>query len=245
MTDPKKNTGTSEVFDNVFSGPTGAQSGNSNTQVNHYAAPSTPPGGAGRGARVGMVTIAVLLVAGAAGLVAIKLPPEGGGHDQPGRAGTSSASPTSEPPSELVTPPPSPPLSASPSFDPKPGSITPAGQELCIDVEGNRDADDAPVQMWDCNDAEGQRWRLKGDTLLAFSRCLDVYEERTESKTPVILYHCTGGEGQRWEWTSTSKLRNPLSMRCLGYPAGVPGKDVQLAIYDCDTEAARVWTYHY
>jgi hypothetical protein len=252
MTDPMKNTGRSGVSDNAFSGPTGAQSGSSNTQVNHYAAPSPSPGGAGQWARVAMVTIAVLFVAGAVGLAAIKIGSGGGGRTQAGqtsepttsptlRKSTSPASPQSTS-STTASPLTSPPV-AAPGFSPGPRSLTPVDEALCVDVEKNRNANDMPVQMWDCNHAEGQRWRWEGTTLRAFSRCLDVLHERTENKTPVILYDCTGGKGQKWEWTRHSKLRNPLSMRCLGYPAGVSGRDVQLAIYNCDSEAARVWTH--
>lgn len=271
---PDGKPGSNEVSDSSFSGPTGAQTGNSNTQINNYPAPSASSAGAG-GARIAMMVTAALFVVGVLGMGVIRFVPGSGWSSQAGhvgeptasRSGERTASPKSEqtasptgdpaapptdrptdPPADRpsVVPPKSPPL-APPSLQPVRGNLTPQEETLCVDVEGNVDAD-VPVQMWECNHVPGQRWQWHGRTLRSYTRCLDVKHERRESGSEVILFTCTGKPGQEWTWVGQGdgrgKLRNPLSERCLGYPQGPGGSDEQLRIYDCDSEAARVWTHH-
>lgn len=266
--------GGNEVSGSSFRGPTGAQTGNSNTQINNYTAPSASSAGTGS-VRIATIVTALLFVAGVAGLGVIKFVPASGGSSQAGHVGEPEASRTSKPPAgptdkptpekrkeppsdrpseapsdrQTVGPPHSAPLAPS-SLPPEPGNLTPQEEErLCVDVEGNRDESDLRVQMWRCNHADGQRWRMEEDgTLHSFTRCMDVKNWHEEAGTPVILFKCTGKPNQEWKWDGRAggpgKLRNPMSNRCLGYPPGQGGEDEPLAIYDCDSSDARVWTHH-
>lgn len=265
MTDPSRNPGSSEVSGNAFKGPTGAQTGSGNTQINHYSTPSASPGGSGRGARITILVTAALFATGVIGLGATNIVRNSGGHTQSAKTGEtrqpkasqaskSSPSPTREPsPSPTGkptrTPPAEPepdrPVAAPSGVPPKPGSITPEDEDLCVDVKGNREANDQKVQLWDCNPTRGQSWRYQSHAFVTFSNhCLDVLNEGQENGTLVQLFECTWRDAQKWDWTDQGKLLNRNSKLCLGYPLGITGREKQLRIYNCNREEARVWTHH-
>lgn len=270
MTDPSKDdSGRGEVSGNEFKGPAAAQTGSSNTQINHYPPPSTTPGGGGREARLTILITAVLFAAGVVGLGALNIVPTSGRDGQSDKAGgprrpeapatgSPSHTPSHRPPSpSLPTPTPTGPGSVapktdqpspSPSVTPQPGSITWKGhEELCVDVDENKNFDAQPVQLWDCNHAEGQDWRYESGALKTYTapeRCLDPRYEGEENGTLVQLFECTGREAQRWERTASGKLRNRKSGLCLGFPEKAGGRGVQLRTYNCASDGARVWIHH-
>jgi hypothetical protein len=77
MTGPTKGTGNSQVSDDTFSGPTGAQSGSGNTQINNYGVRTRSQGGPRRGVWI-FAWITTLLLSGVVGFaVGVEPNPEG------------------------------------------------------------------------------------------------------------------------------------------------------------------------
>lgn len=269
MTDPAEESEGSEVSGNTFSGPTGAQVGSSNMQINHYTMPSPSPGGTGRGARITMVIAAAALVGGIIGFVALDFAPSSDDRPRAGKTSESGASHSGEPsaprtskPEDTATstPPVSPSTitpTAPPSRKPEFGNITPAEEVLCVDVEDNEDYKGKLVQLWNCNHESGQRWTWGEDgTLHTFTGCLDVKDGEKQDETPVRYWECNEGLAQQWEWyekeeegqgQGVGKLRNPMSGKCLGYRSvgeSETDRNSELAIFRCDSDFARVWTHH-
>jgi hypothetical protein len=227
VTDPAKSSGRSEVSGSAFSGPTGAQVGSSNTQINHYSMPSTSPGGARRGARRALIATAAVLVSGVIVFTAIW----------------------------FATSPDKPEYVKIPTADRV--EINPADDDgLCVDVEGNKDVPESTVQLFTCNrgpeEVPGQKWNSGDDgTIRSFSQCLSAKNEETAIGTPVVLSKCIVNDSQRWEWldlqgeAGPGKLHNIKSDRCLGYlpQDGKSDRDAPLALYGCDSEFAREWTF--
>lgn len=246
MTGPTEKPSNGEFPGNAFSGPTGAQHGSSNTQINHYAAPSTSPGGAKQVAA--LITVA-LFTAGAIGVAAIKFAPAINGNVQAEQASNPKSSQDSKPMAppksqQSMSPTPSPP-SPPPPLEPKPGNITLEGENLCLDVRGEeyKSGTALVVQTYDCIHDEGQQWYWEGSYLRAYSGCLDPKKEGKEIETEVILWDCTGRKAQEWEWNDQGKLLNPNSGLCLGYSKELLGKGIPLRLHDCTSESARTWKH--
>lgn len=202
--------------------------GSSNTQINHYTVPSAPPGGTGRWARIAMWAVAAVLVGGVITFAVITFVLDSEQKPEPlsARAGQESV------------------------------KIAPAGvDDLCVDIEESRDEPGTTVQLWECGDDNlAQKWKLGGHRRIeSAAQCLAAKNGETAIGTPVVLEECSSDgsdESQQWEWltsqwTGERKLHNILSDRCLGYvPQGEKtDRDAPLAIYDCDSEFAREWTF--
>jgi Ricin-type beta-trefoil lectin domain len=217
MTDPSASTGGSEVSDNTFSGPAAAQSGNNNTQINHYAAPPTSPRRAGQGPRIAVTITAALVLIAAIAVTVFKLAASSDGHPRTGQSSKTSTT----------------------------GAITgPGTVDMCVDVDTNTSASGNPVQLWKCDpDTKGQQWTMESDgTVRAFGKCLDIEHNGTANQARVQLWDCTEGVGgQRWIHTSNGELWNPQSGRCLA-PHGAAGEGTLLQIYDCNRQSTQRWT---
>jgi hypothetical protein len=112
----------------------------------------------------------------------------------------------------------------------------------CIDVVNGTDADQTPVQLFNCTGASNQQWQQgwAGDhldgTLTIFPgdnpKCLDVVGGGTANGTKVQIYACNGGPNQQWVLNPNGSVMNPQSGRCLDAPSGATG--VQLQLFDCN-----------
>lgn len=125
------------------------------------------------------------------------------------------------------------------------GQITgPAGHGKCIDVDTNTAVAGNKVQLWDCNNATGQRWSITADgTIRAFGKCLDIVGNGTANGTKVQLWDCTGVGGQQWQPGPNNSLVNPQSGRCLDSPGGATADWTWLQIWDCNGTDAQRWFY--
>ncbi|MFI0417178.1 ricin-type beta-trefoil lectin domain protein [Spongiactinospora sp. 9N601] len=113
---------------------------------------------------------------------------------------------------------------------------------LCLDDRDDREADDAPVQLWPCGTNDrGQLWTVREDgRLLGMGRCLTPAKGGTAEKTPIVLSACGAAEPQVWRPQADGTLRNPASGRCLAAPA--TGQGDQLLLAACTAAATQVWT---
>lgn len=265
----KSGTGDGEIARNDFAGPTGVQSGASNTQVNYYSMTPPPPSsarGAGAGRRgrtVALVAVVVLVVAVSA-LVATRFGMDSGADGKGGQAPgpAEPEAPRSEEPSPAPSggsppspggepePAPSTGEASEPPGQTRPGNITAPGGALCAEVKHDRGEDLTPLQLWDCNRLLGQVWEKipvgteGGFNLRTYNKCMDVAGENKAVGTEVILFRCTLRSGQEWRSTGEGRLYNPLSGLCLGYPEGDVREAAHLHMYPCDSDAAGVWTFH-
>ena len=69
----------------------------------------------------------------------------------------------------------------------------------CIDVPSSNFADRAPLQMWNCNNTNAQKWTFTGTALKSQNdKCMDIDAGSTANGAVVQLYTCNGTGAQKW-----------------------------------------------
>jgi hypothetical protein len=98
-----------------------------------------------------------------------------------------------------------------------------------------------PVQLYDCNGTNAQRWTFGADgTLRAFGKCMDITWGGRSNGTRIQLWDCNGTGAQVWR-VSGQAFVNPQSGRCLDVPGANPVNSNQLQIWDCNATFAQKW----
>ncbi|WP_455711519.1 RICIN domain-containing protein [Streptomyces luteogriseus] len=99
-----------------------------------------------------------------------------------------------------------------------------AAQGKCLDAEGGKTTSGTPVQIYTCNNALGQQWRLRaasGDSYALVNvksgKCLDVENSNPANGTKIQLWTCNGSKAQEWNFDvrAVSELRNVATDKCL------------------------------
>ncbi|GLF99359.1 ricin-type beta-trefoil lectin domain protein [Streptomyces yaizuensis] len=93
------------------------------------------------------------------------------------------------------------------------GSLTPdssrPGYQACLDVSGNGTANGTPVQLWECNGGDAQKWTYNGYKLRAANgKCLDLASNGTANGTKLQVWDCLEIPGQRWHMSPSGSLRH-------------------------------------
>ncbi|WP_406195243.1 ricin-type beta-trefoil lectin domain protein [Kitasatospora sp. NBC_01560] len=93
------------------------------------------------------------------------------------------------------------------------GSLTPdssgPGYHACLDVSGNGTANGTPVQMWECNGGDAQKWTYNGYKLRAANgKCLDLADNRAENGAKLQIWDCLEIPGQRWNMSAGGGFRH-------------------------------------
>jgi len=70
----------------------------------------------------------------------------------------------------------------------------------CLDVTGGSTANNAAIDLWDCNGGANQQWQAYNGGLRnpQSGRCLDVPNNNSANGTQLILWDCHGGANQKW-----------------------------------------------
>lgn len=115
-------------------------------------------------------------------------------------------------------------------------------QGLCLDVRSANTADETPVQVYNCNGTDAQKWTATtSDTLQALGKCLDVKNAGKTDRTPVQLFKCNGTAAQVWQHQSNGTYLNPNSGKCLD-DTDYGGSGTQLQIWTCTGKANQRWS---
>ncbi len=120
-----------------------------------------------------------------------------------------------------------------------------AAQGKCLDVQGGKDQNGTPVQVYTCNGSPAQQWELRGsdDNLslmnLATYRCLDVDKNSPANGTKIQIWSCNSAPSQTWQTTirATTSLKNTGTGKCLDLHTFASGNDAQL--YTCNGTDAQ------
>ncbi|MFF5091002.1 lectin [Streptomyces niveus] len=112
----------------------------------------------------------------------------------------------------------------------------------CVDVAGANNANGTPVQLYDCNGSNAQRWSNSGDgTLRALGKCLDVSGNSTADGALVHLWDCTGGANQRWVVSGANDIVNPQANKCLDVQDRNSANGARLQIWTCSGQSNQKW----
>ncbi|GAA3462373.1 glycoside hydrolase family 16 protein [Saccharothrix longispora] len=120
------------------------------------------------------------------------------------------------------------------------GSITGIGGK-CVDVAGANPANGTPVQLYDCNGTNAQRWTRQGDTLRALGKCLDAASGGTADGTLVQLWDCNGTGAQRWAVSGARDIVNIQANKCLDAQNNSSANGTRLQIWTCGGTANQKW----
>ncbi|WP_455753213.1 ricin-type beta-trefoil lectin domain protein [Streptomyces canus] len=98
-----------------------------------------------------------------------------------------------------------------------------AAQGKCLDVAGAKKTDGTPVQLYTCNNTEGQQWQLEasGDAYALINvnsqKCLDVQSSNPANGTKIQIWTCNGSKAQQWNFDvrAAGELRNVVTDKCL------------------------------
>jgi len=114
----------------------------------------------------------------------------------------------------------------------------------CLDVAGGNTASGTPVQLYDCNGTNAQKWlytSLDPKPLKVFgTRCLDVQGGRMTSGTKVQSYACNGTAAQKWNVNQNGTITTWNGL-CLDAVGGGTANGTRIQIYTCNGTGAQVW----
>ncbi|MFJ1703115.1 LamG-like jellyroll fold domain-containing protein [Kitasatospora sp. NPDC088346] len=118
-----------------------------------------------------------------------------------------------------------------------------AGKNMCADISNGKTDNGTPVQLWNCNTTNPQKFLLGSDNSIhVLGKCVDVASGGKDNNTPVQLYDCNGTAAQQWVSGPGGSLKNPNSGRCLADPAAFNTPGTQLILWDClDGHAEQNW----
>jgi hypothetical protein len=99
-----------------------------------------------------------------------------------------------------------------------------AAKGKCLDAQGGKTTSGTPVQIYTCNDALGQQWRLRAASADSYSlvnvksdKCLDVENSNPANGTKIQIWTCNDSTAQEWKFDvrAVSELRNVSTDKCL------------------------------
>ncbi|MDG9707788.1 ricin-type beta-trefoil lectin domain protein [Streptomyces sp. DH10] len=99
-----------------------------------------------------------------------------------------------------------------------------AAKGKCLDAQGGNTTSGTPVQIYTCNNALGQQWRLReasGDSYYLVNdksgKCLDVENSNPANGTKIQIWTCNNSKAQQWRFDvrAVSELRNVATDKCL------------------------------
>ncbi|MEU2249177.1 lectin [Streptomyces sp. NPDC019224] len=113
----------------------------------------------------------------------------------------------------------------------------------CVDVAAAGTANGTPVQLYDCNGTNAQKWTVGADgTIRALGKCLDVASGGTADGTRVQLWDCNGSAAQKWAVSGARDIVNPQADKCLDVTGNNSANGTPLQIWTCAGTANQKWT---
>jgi len=118
------------------------------------------------------------------------------------------------------------------------GSLRTLGR--CMDIAGNSTAQNAQVELWDCNGVGGQKWVQRADGTLfnpQSGRCLDATNGATADGTRLQIHDCNGTAAQVFTVNGGGMVAGPAA-KCLDIAADDTGGNGAAAqLWDCQSYA--------
>jgi LmbE family N-acetylglucosaminyl deacetylase len=116
----------------------------------------------------------------------------------------------------------------------------------CMDVEGPSTATGAPVQIWDCEERDNQKWKYNtaNKTLIDHNskKCLNIKSASPVNGTAVGIATCNGSAQQMWSFSKDGELIG-LGGKCLEVPNSTAANGTNLRVRDCIYSPRQLWGY--
>jgi O-glycosyl hydrolase len=135
----------------------------------------------------------------------------------------------------------------------QPGSTARPASELvgnqsnrCLDVTGASTANNAPLELFDCNAGANQEFSLTtSGPITVYSgsnqKCLDAYQQKTAPGTPVNTFTCNGGRNQQWTVHPDGAITNNESGLCLDAYNQDTGNGTKVELWSCNGGTNQQW----
>ncbi|MEV8529765.1 RICIN domain-containing protein [Streptomyces sp. NPDC052000] len=123
----------------------------------------------------------------------------------------------------------------------------------CLEVPGGNGSDGAPVQQWDCNQGDNQKWVVYPtsdgySTLVNFQSgdCLDVPGLSKDQGAPLQQWSCNGGDNQKWVISGRTSagevtIRNKNSWLVIDNPNSSGSNGTQMIQFPYDYGRNQTW----
>lgn len=112
----------------------------------------------------------------------------------------------------------------------------------CIDVPNSNAVDGAPLQMWDCNGTNAQKWTFYSDgTVRAFGLCMDVAWGSTDNGAVIQLAYCNGTGAQKFVLSGAGDLVNIQANKCVDIKDWNSASGARLQTWDCSGGSNQKW----
>lgn len=115
----------------------------------------------------------------------------------------------------------------------------------CIDVPGHNFNDGQPLFIWDCNNADAQKFRFASDgTIRVKDKCLDVANANFNNGTRIQLAWCNGNAAQKFALNGAHDLVNTVVGKCVDIPNHSRGKgpETYLILWTCTGLDNQKWS---
>lgn len=114
----------------------------------------------------------------------------------------------------------------------------------CLDVSGQSTADNAWLELYDCNHGPNQIWvpTTAGELKVYGYMCLD---DPAASSTPgagIDIYGCDGGTNQQWTFAVDGTIRSVANGMCLEATGGGTANGTGIDISTCNGTARQRWS---
>jgi hypothetical protein len=117
----------------------------------------------------------------------------------------------------------------------------------CLDVVGNSSANDAKLELYDCNGVGGQKWVQQADGSLRnpqSGRCLDAPNGNTGNGTRLQIHDCNGSAAQKFSVNAGGPVAGPGG-KCVDVAADDTGGNLAgVQLWDCQSWAVDQHWYH-
>jgi glucose/arabinose dehydrogenase len=114
----------------------------------------------------------------------------------------------------------------------------------CLDVVAASQADNAKLNLFDCNGQANQAWTLTAAGELRVydqPKCLDVAGEATTAPAVVQIYRCTGNSNQKWLLNADGSISGAQSGLCLDVSAGNTANGAAIGMWTCNGQGNQKW----
>lgn len=112
----------------------------------------------------------------------------------------------------------------------------------CIDVPSSTFVDRAPLQMWNCNNTDAQKWTFSGTALKSQNdKCMDIDAGSTANGAAVQLYTCNGTGAQQFTLNTAGDLVNLQAGKCVDIKDWNGNDGARLQLWDCGGTANQKW----
>jgi hypothetical protein len=134
------------------------------------------------------------------------------------------------------------PFTGGGSTTPAPVAVVSYLNSKCIDVPGANFVDQAPLQMYTCNQTNAQQWTFTGGTLRSQNnKCMDVAGGSTANGAVVQLYTCNNTGAQQFVLNSSMDLVNPQANKCVDIKDVNTADGAGLQLWDCAGTSNQKW----